>query len=141
MPPPPLPHDRCTHARARGHAQTHTRAQWPARALAPAHAAAREPRRQKAPLGPRRWGWRPRGPAAREPAAGRLCWGCSPPSGALGKQLPAARNLLTPWGSRCYNTHLQGHWNVSGCNPKWPPRDRAPPSPWTLAALGWVLQS
>lgn len=65
---------------------------------------------------------------------GGLCWGCSPPSGALGKRLPAAWSLLTPWGSRCYNTHLRGHCNVSGYSPKWLPVNGAFPSPWQLLA-------
>lgn len=37
-------------------------------------------------------------PAAREPAAGRLCWGGSPPSGAPGKRLPASGSLINPLG-------------------------------------------
>ena len=96
-----------------------------------------EPRGQKAqPAGPRRLGWRPRGPAAREPAARRLCWGCSPPSGALGKRLPAAQSLLTPWGSRCYNTHLRGHWSVRNTTPNGSPQRRRHRvlRPWQLLA-------
>lgn len=126
MPPPPLPHDRCTHARARCHAQTHTRdngrrvhSRGPTQP--PGSPAGRRPGRP----GPRSSGWRPRGPRC----PGTSCWAVvlgmlAPQRGPGEAAASGSEPIITPWGSRCYNTHLRGHWNVSGIQPQMAPRRR-----------------